>query len=396
VEAVQVLLSHHNPKTDSATATATTKAPINLNAQNRITGGTALHCTIQSSKKPALRRVECARLLIAAGADPGVSDLYGMNPLDHLENENGDADDEFKDAMRSVLNSGFGDEGEAGSSIQVLFDILERGDLEGLKNFIPGNNVNVDLNGRDRTSGLTPLLFLTERVIDLCAQPDDNSDHVDVLRVQVQMMKILVENGADPNDVASDSVRKKRKVESGMPVMGFMSMGTPAATTESSEEDKDEERPLHKLCLALSSANAAIGIDNDNDNDDTVFAQLKQMIQNLHSASRASSSSPSPLSKPTTLLQHDAARRGRAQTLRFLIESLGADPNAVGRQGMTPLHFAARSGRVEVVRYLLSLEDDRAKLEVGRRDDGGKTALDAAVANGREEVVALLKDKMDA
>jgi ankyrin repeat protein len=54
---------------------------------------------------------------------------------------------------------------------------------------------------------------------------------------------------------------------------------------------------------------------------------------------------------------------------------------------MTPLHFAARSGKADVAELLLSFDG----IDLTVVDDRGKTSMDAAVANGRQEVVDLLK-----
>ena len=91
--------------------------------------------------------------------------------------------------------------------------------------------------------------------------------------------------------------------------------------------------------------------------------------------------------QPTVKLLHDATRRGMIPMTRFLVETLKVDPNARGRQGMTPIQFAARSGQKAMVEHLLS----NYAIDLSIKDDRGKTALDAAKANNKTEIVDLLE-----
>ena len=59
----------------------------------------------------------------------------------------------------------------------------------------------------------------------------------------------------------------------------------------------------------------------------------------------------------------------------------------MNRQDMTALHFAARSGQSAVVAYLLSIPT----IDAMQRDDRGKTALQAAAANGHDTIVDMLR-----
>jgi ankyrin repeat protein len=56
---------------------------------------------------------------------------------------------------------------------------------------------------------------------------------------------------------------------------------------------------------------------------------------------------------------------------------------------MTALHFAARSGKSDVVKFLLDLPN----VDVSKRDCHGMTALDAAIVNGHTAVVGLLQSE---
>ena len=89
----------------------------------------------------------------------------------------------------------------------------------------------------------------------------------------------------------------------------------------------------------------------------------------------------------------NACRRGNLIMVQFLIESIGVNPNHRGRQGLTPLHFGARSGRTEIVEWLLSYKG--AEVDANILDDRGKTALDAARANDKTDIVALFEKVVD-
>lgn len=52
-------------------------------------------------------------------------------------------------------------------------------------------------------------------------------------------------------------------------------------------------------------------------------------------------------------LLHKAARYGKANVVKALIEQCGADPNATNKFDMTPLHHAAVEGSAEVIEVLI-------------------------------------------
>jgi hypothetical protein len=94
--------------------------------------------------------------------------------------------------------------------------------------------------------------------------------------------------------------------------------------------------------------------------------------------------------------------------------------NVINRQGMSPLHFAARSGHLDMVKWLveteqmwiphgLSIQDNggdgreeptlpsqpsSSSWLLHHKDQYGKTALDAAKANGKESIVGMLDQLM--
>ena len=96
----------------------------------------------------------------------------------------------------------------------------------------------------------------------------------------------------------------------------------------------------------------------------------------------------------------------RVDHARQLLER-GADPDAVSSSGNCALHLAAMRGLVEITGLLLEYGADPNRQDAGNRallpwtpadevaNTGGKTPLQWAIANGHEEVAALLAGSAD-
>ncbi|MBN3306150.1 CDN2D inhibitor, partial [Amia calva] len=69
-----------------------------------------------------------------------------------------------------------------------------------------------------------------------------------------------------------------------------------------------------------------------------------------------------------------------------LLLSYGADPNVADGTGATPLHDAARGGFLDTVETLVQHDAN-----VHARDTSGRRAIDLALENGHEDVVAFLE-----
>jgi hypothetical protein len=82
---------------------------------------------------------------------------------------------------------------------------------------------------------------------------------------------------------------------------------------------------------------------------------------------------------------------GTLAAVQYLIHTVDADPNVRGRQGMTLLILAARAGKTDIVKYLLQCGKD-VDLEI--TDNTGLRAIDYAMKNNREEIVALLNNSV--
>jgi hypothetical protein len=87
-----------------------------------------------------------------------------------------------------------------------------------------------------------------------------------------------------------------------------------------------------------------------------------------------------------TVLDCVAAREQEAPELASYLIASGADVNATGQDGVTPLMLAAARGHAETVKILL---DARPDLEA--RSAAGKSAIELAAAANRTEVVSLLR-----
>lgn len=290
----------------------------NPNATNAITGATPLHCAVQSSKATsAERRILTIGKLLAAGADPSRGDFFGRIPLDYCED----------DATKELLQP----------EMPPIFCAVRDVNIQELERLLKEDPAVV----QSRYTDLTPLL---EVVNDLL---ENNTDDV-----YLDMMQLLLENGADPN-------------------------ATPAAKRNGhlNVQEDPGDAALHRICLALK---------------DAYHAGETARINRLESAARLLKEYSATLSPSTEQLLHDAARRNQLDMTKFLIHDMEVSPNIKGRQGMTPLQFAARSGKTEAVEFLLAQRD----INVDIQDERGQTALDAARLNNKDDIVALIEQHM--
>ena len=79
------------------------------------------------------------------------------------------------------------------------------------------------------------------------------------------------------------------------------------------------------------------------------------------------------------------------KTTKLLLES-NANPNLGNKYGDTALHMACRQGYLEIVKLLL---EHNANLDIENRFVGANTPLKLAERERHEEIVALLKEKID-
>mmetsp|Transcript_35614 Transcript_35614/g.85935 ORF Transcript_35614/g.85935 Transcript_35614/m.85935 type:complete len:270 (+) Transcript_35614:441-1250(+) len=148
--------------------------------------------------------------------------------------------------------------------------------------------------------------------------------------------------------------------------------------TKSNNPSPMVEAPLH---IITSSVCAAYSRDPNNVKLTGIVAAVSA-IRELHAQN-------AELLTETMDLLPRAAHRGSIQEVKFLVETVGVDPNYCGRQGMNSLILASRGGKLELARVLLGYPE----LDLKIMDNQGKTAMDYAAANKKVEIVKLLQER---
>ena len=323
---------YHASRTEARCVEVVIDAGANVDAKNKITGATPLHCAIQSSKAPE-KRVDVVRLLLERGkADVAIEDSFGKVPYDYC-NEDDNNDVELKELLRPV--------------IPPIFKALLEQDFEQAQTILQQQPSAVET----RHLSKTPLLL----VVDFLLENKNESEPC------LNMLEMLLKHGAKADAPATDN----RNAEFQLP------------------QGEEVDPPLHQFCCALKEAYRL-----DSNAAASVAAQ-----RTLSRAAQLLLEHGAQPTEATQFLVHDAARRGNERFLDFMVITVKIDINTPGRQGMTPLHFAARSGQTQMVQFMLQSYPD---LNVAVKNDQGKSALDAAVANNQLEIVRLLEEKLSA
>lgn len=321
------------------------EAGADVNAPNQIARATPLHCavrgTFQNFRETLARRVQCVRLLLAAGADTRAQDKRGRDAFETVDDavreawdRNGiDIYDEM-DAMYAALESA----GEAGKS--PLDKCIEAADVDGAWAAISeGATTRADLD-----QGLKKVAERFASLLDNDA--DVNGDTYDALK---EILSLLLGAGANAN----------------------------AAPPPSDGRDPLEGASLHIIAAGLCAAYVS-----SPDAADVAAPTAGTAARRLRAHGAG-------LCAKTMALLPGAAHRGKVEAVSFLVDAVGVDVNHRGRQGMTGLIFAARGGRKGIVKLLLACE----ALDTEVKDNAGKTAMDYAKANKKEEIVELLQSR---
>jgi hypothetical protein len=292
-----------------------------------------LHCAIQSSKATSEKRLQVCMLLIqTGGANAALGDFYGSIPHDYLD----DPQDENDLQLRQLLQP----------QLPAIFEALQQDDAEKFDAILSDDPSQTET----RHINKTPLLVVIERLLE-STNGDSEEGAATSAATRVSLLELLLTHGAQPN--ATTTVHRDGHL-----------------LPDPTEQD---DPPLFQICSALRDAHRR--------KDDTSSLERAASLLYLHGAI---------VTPDTTLLLHDAARRGLVPMVDFMLTTLKVDVNAKGRQGMTALQFAARSGKTDMVQHLLS--SSLQTVDISIADDRGQTALQAAKANNKPDIVALLEE----
>ena len=96
-----------------------------------------------------------------------------------------------------------------------------------------------------------------------------------------------------------------------------------------------------------------------------------------------------PTANAPDILIREAVKTGNIEAVKQHLDA-GADVNAKGRYGRTPLHYAATRGLKKIIELLIAQGADvNTKIEVG--DYKGQTPLDGAIQWNHPETADLLR-----
>jgi len=97
-----------------------------------------------------------------------------------------------------------------------------------------------------------------------------------------------------------------------------------------------------------------------------------------------------PTANAPDILIREAVKTGNIEAVKQHLDA-GADVNAKGRYGRTPLNYAATRGLKEIIELLIAKGADvNTKIEVG--DYKGQTPLDGAIQWNHPETADLLRN----
>jgi ankyrin repeat protein len=361
----------------------------NVNAPNNMTGATPLHMVAQSRKAGAEARLKVIDILLGAGAATDQADNYGSLPVHavQLSSSSGpgvvssDDDEALDEQTRRFV-----------AKLQprrpdIFVAIVDR-DPSKLQQLLANDSSLASSN--IAFQGDTPVRYTVDELLEVVSAKNEFKD--DEVEALIEMLKLLLNNGADANG--------------GMDQDQSKTIDTAVTLTEEAKEP-----PLHKVVCTLREFYKKA---------ETKTSELSSALATLVNVIEILMDAGATLTPETPLLLHQAARFNEFPFARCLIESLHVDPNTKGRQGMTPLQFAARSGQMEMLvssvcaralgasrwfivhtidlmvrsaslfakRFLLEQPD----IDVNAKDNRGNTALDAARVNKKEEAVRLLEE----
>lgn len=373
------------------------KKGANLMPKNKISGGTPLHSITQSSKKPVVHRIKCALLLLEHGVDPNITDSYDRIAADYVEEDSPDGLPEpdlleyFPEirgrSLKQVL---------LGATPKIeLFEFIESGDLSAIQKILSSgtsssSSSNSSFSNNQKalgvidTNGNNPVLATLKNILSFfdcfyISEKDNVPRHI----TEKEEIQVYLEKMIDTLQLFTSH---------------YCNPNIP---------DRKGAKPIHILLDTLSRSydeTSAVETTLLLEKAAKILLQKYKQVVSPPSTDTGDNISSSGWDGPvctsiiipekTIFLLHDASRRGNTKMVKFMLDTISLNDNnnrelpiidQEGRQGLTPLHFACRSGKIEAARLLL---ENGATVDV--KDSRGKTPMDAAKVNKKEDVVELL------
>lgn len=387
---------------NTETATRLVEVGADINAKENTYGQTALMVAA------GLDRAEVVRLLLAKGADwrlaSKVADLKALTAPAEGEGRGPAAVAGRVDVPGVTRGYRYNELIGAQGGLTALHFAARQGSANAVRALVEGG---VDVNAPSPGDQATPLLValinghfdIAASLVDKGANPNLTSDagvsplyatlnvqwapiaaypqpraHLQQSRSYLDVMKVLLEKGADPN------ARVRRKVwysgynfdQSGVDEAGATPFWRAAYAADVAamkllvEHGADPFIPTMKLFSRRGPEDPAAGTDKSG---------LPVLPIGAPGASALLAAAGPGYSTGFAGNSHHTAPGGMLPAVRYLVEDLGFDVNDVDQAGNTVVHNAAARGDTEMVRYLASKGAD-----VKRYNRAGQTTID--VANG--------------
>jgi ankyrin repeat protein len=387
---------------NTETATRLVEVGADLNAKESTYGQTALMVAA------GLDRADVVRLLLAKGADwklaSKVADLKALTAPAEGEGRGPAAVDGRVDVPGVTRGYRYNELIGAQGGLTALHFAVRQGSANAVRALVEGG---VDVDAPSPGDQATPLLValinghfdIAASLVDKGANPNLTSDagvsplyatlnvqwapiaaypqpraHLQQSRSYLDVMKVLLEKGADPN------ARVRRKVwysgynfdQSGVDEAGATPFWRAAYAADVAAmkllvaHGADPFIPTTKLFARRGPEDPAAGTDKSG---------LPVLPIGAPGASALLAAAGPGYATGFAGNSHHTAPGGMLPAVKYLVEDLGFDVNDVDQAGNTVVHNAAARGDTEMVRYLASQGAD-----VKRYNRAGQTTID--VANG--------------
>jgi ankyrin repeat protein len=252
-------------------------------------------------------------------------------------------------------------------TVQRLYRAIESGDLEDVKRF----QIGININFQDKR-GVTPLYH-------------------SIFHKQTELAPYLLRQGADVNLPDHEGLAPLHVAAlENLPEMVTLLLDKGARLNAT---DKYGYTPLH-LAIDQSSNSAAdellaAGAEVNNHlewghsplHTSVALGNLKMVKRILGEGAEINSKDKlgrTPL--------HWAAEKGHLSVAKFLIQK-GSEVNATDNEGETPMHDAAQWGKRSIVELLIS-----CKADIHAKGSDGRAPMHIAIANGNSDITDLLKN----